>query len=61
MSDETPADADERSVQVPEAPSLALSKGEVRSEKMEQDQPDRESGSTADESGPAETDSTPHP
>jgi hypothetical protein len=37
MSDETPADADGRSAQVPEAPSVALSKGEVRSERMEQD------------------------
>ena len=58
-SDKTPADADERSARVPEAPSPAPSKGEVRSESTERDPPDRESGSTVDESGPAETDSTP--
>lgn len=54
-------DADKRSVRVPEASSPPLSRDEVRSENIEQDRPDSGSGSTADESGPAETESLPRP
>jgi hypothetical protein len=59
MSGEMPADVDKCSVPVPEEPSPARSEGEARVENIGQNQPDKESARTADESDPGQTEATP--